>query len=323
MHRLYLQALQIWNNGIVGSYAAAEDMIGEALKLDPDYVPAWTLLALIYYVQRNRDLRPVGEDTWALIRTTVDKAEAIEQEHPFVLSWRSFIARDRDRDFQAAIDYSRRALTKSPSDETLLRNFANFARNIGRVEASLPIYEMLLARSPLCLRCYEHAFVAYNSSGQYEQTLAEGAHVRSLALDSNRLRKEIALAHVLLGEPEAALEELSGIDDIYPGDVMKSHGRALAYFSLGRVAEAQREFEATIDGANECQEAQVSAWMGDIDDAFERLTGFNASRCGLDTDPLLRGMHDDPRWPALLEANRIPGVEELDFSLDFITSSIE
>ena len=321
VHRLYLQALHIWNNGVATSYAVAEEMVTEALRKDPGYVPAWTLLARIYYVQGNRDLRPDGEDTWALVKATVDRARSIDPDHPFVLSWLAFIANDQDRDYQTSIEYTRRALAKMPSDETLLRTFANLARNIGRTEAALPIYDMLLARAPLCMRCYDSAFIAYIESGNFKRVIAEAALARSLGLDSNYIRKQAASAHLYLGNPEAALDELAGIDDIYPGNVQKLHGQAMAYYSLGRIDEARAAFDAAEEGINPCQEAQIAAWIGDVDDAFSRLTDYDATRCGLQFDPALRNMHDDPRWPALIEANRIPGSEELDFSLDFIADS--
>ncbi len=323
VHQLYLQASHIWNNRLKGSYSLAEEMIEKALELDPGYVPAWTLRARIHYVQYYSNQRLNDEDLWALIRSSLDKAEALDPEHPEVLSWQSFILREiRDEaDFPLSIEYSRRALARNPSDEIALRSYANFARNIGRRDAAGPIYEYILDRSPLCLACYESTVVHHLGMGNTERVLELTQKARALGLDSDNLRKRAASAYTLLGQPERALEELAGIGDIFPGDVQKQHGRAMAFHSLGRQDEALEQFDLAIDAANECQEAQIAAWMGDIDDAFDRLGRANASRCNLKNDPFYETLRDDPRWPALLEANRIPGVEDLDFSLDFITES--
>ncbi len=322
VHQLYLQASHIWNNRLKESYALAEDMVEEALELDPDYVPAWTLLARIYYVQRGHEMRPEGEDTWTLIRETVDKAAALNAEHPEVLSWRAYMLRDRryEQDFELSIEYSRRSLAKV-YDEISLRSLANMARNLGRRDAAGPMYDFMLDRSPLCLACYESSAVHYLGLGDPERVLELAQTARARGLDSDSIHTRAASAYTLLGQPERALDELADIGDVYPGDVQKQHGRALALHSLGRLDEAREQFELAIDGANECQEAQIAAWMGDIDDAFERLGRVDASRCNLKSDPFYEALRDDPRWPDLLAANRIPGVEELDFSLDFITAS--
>ena len=39
VHRLYLQALHIWNNGVATSYSIAEEMVAEALRKDPGVRP--------------------------------------------------------------------------------------------------------------------------------------------------------------------------------------------------------------------------------------------------------------------------------------------
>jgi len=78
---------------------------------------------------------------------------------------------------------------------------------------------------------------------------------------------------------------------------------ALAYYTLGREEEFEAAFAELRDrwGADWPSEiAHVYSWIGDKDAAFEWLNkAVDQNEDGLNQQyyqPLLRSMHDDPRW---------------------------
>jgi tetratricopeptide (TPR) repeat protein len=90
-------------------------------------------------------------------------------------------------------------------------------------------------------------------------------------------------------------------------------GAAIAHHSLGHAAESQKaldELVAKYGHSAAYQIAVVYAWRGETDRAFEWLDRAYAQHDGgltlLKVDPLMRGLHDDPRYEALLRKLNLP-----------------
>ncbi len=117
------------------------------------------------------------------------------------------------------------------------------------------------------------------------------------------------MTYLLEGKPQAARE-------IFPRSanrVFRLDGAAMAEHDLKHPAESQRALDELIakeahDGAY--QIAQVYAWRGETDRAFEWLERAMKQRDGglvlLKVDPLLRSLRGDPRYPALLKKVNLP-----------------
>jgi tetratricopeptide (TPR) repeat protein len=140
---------------------------------------------------------------------------------------------------------------------------------------------------------------------------AREALSRSLKISPQQTNAAAFVAFSLLkeGRPSEALEEASRS----PSEVFRLTPGAMAYHDLGREAESQRELNALIakyQGLSAYQIAEVFAWRGEADRAFEWLDKAYAQHDGGLTvfrdDPLLTRLHKDARFAALLQKMKLP-----------------
>jgi len=157
---------------------------------------------------------------------------------------------------------------------------------------------------------------------------AEEARERFLLIGGGGGYFYYGVIKLLQGDAEAALEifedHLEGFQ--YP------HGSAMALHSLGRYEESDAMLATLIENWGDEQPgavAQVFAWRGDKDSAFEwldlaldsdqsaKIQGTRRlARIG---DPVFQNLHDDPRWEDVrrrtgLSSERIAAIE-IDLSL--------
>jgi tetratricopeptide (TPR) repeat protein len=139
-------------------------------------------------------------------------------------------------------------------------------------------------------------------AGQYRE--AEAQLRRALELSPGLASASLTLSWALLlqGRAEEALDALSR--DEPPG--YRLCGEAIIFHSLGRMEESDRALaELIVEGDRWAFQVALSyARRDEIDQAFEWL---EKSRLFHDTGtiqtkvhPLLKNLHEDPRWPRLL-----------------------
>ena len=98
-----------------------------------------------------------------------------------------------------------------------------------------------------------------------------------------------------------------------PEPVWRGYGMALTYHALGKKKEADAALAEYIEKfQNEWafQVAEIYAYRGETDKAFEWLARAYKQRDGglaeMKSDPLLRNLHNDPRWPVFLKKMKLP-----------------
>jgi tetratricopeptide (TPR) repeat protein len=106
-----------------------------------------------------------------------------------------------------------------------------------------------------------------------------------------------------------ALEEI----EKETGEWEKLSGEVFAYHALGRREDSDKALEklmATHQNDAAYQIAQGYAYRGEVDKAFAWLDRSYRQRDpgtpGLNTDPLMKGLRQDPRYAMLLKKMRLP-----------------
>ena len=98
-------------------------------------------------------------------------------------------------------------------------------------------------------------------------------------------------------------------------DYFRLVGTAIVQHALGGAGESDAALQALIEldlggGPAYYQVAQVYAFRGEIDYAFDWLdTAYDNHDTGLpgmQLDPLLANLHDDPRWEPFLDKMGLP-----------------
>ena len=171
----------------------------------------------------------------------------------------------------------------------------------------------------MCHQCRRHLARGLLYRRDYERAQQEFGRYQAIGTGEELYYVEILLLQGKAREALAYIDTVSDEDDYVVG---KLHaGRAMALFSLGKTAEADAVLAELIAMQIMDQRyqtllaAQVAAWMGKNDQAFEKLfemsaTNFLTLRYRM-FSPIWRGLHDDPRWLELREFNRI-SAERLD-----------
>jgi hypothetical protein len=124
------------------------------------------------------------------------------------------------------------------------------------------------------------------------------------------VNSSVGIAQLYLGQFAPALEAIQR----EPNETYRLGGLAMVYSAMGRRTESDAALNsltekfASIDAYGL---AQVHAYRGEIDDAFNWLDRayqqHNAEVPGLKADPLLRNLHPDPRFQAMLSRMGLDG----------------
>jgi len=274
-------------------------LLSRALEIDPDYVPALKLMGdADYFREREGIITPAEaheRDKWVRNRIST-----LQPDSAILDYWRGWELEVAGRLEEAAQVYLH-ALSKDMTDSEQVRLAGGFARRVGKLDVSQRLLEHAVAIDPLCFMCLYQLSRTYMASGDYERALE--ARKRYVALGSGG-HFQYGLMLLLSGQPQAALDyrkTLSDTDADYmlPIEVM-------ARYSLGEQARAEGEFAALV--ARWAEEdpftiAEMAAWMGKADTAFEWLSRAPGDEMSQHLfDPVFASLYDDPRWNALRES---------------------
>ncbi len=152
--------------------------------------------------------------------------------------------------------------------------------------------------------------MGYHYIGQGNFELARNAltqAIHNVPLDEHA-HYYLGLAELLQGRAGQAIPHFED-----SAHVLRLTGLALAQHSLGDAAASERQLQLLIARYGHIlpyQAAEVYAWRGERDNAFAWLDRaeqlHDASFIYLEFDPLLRNLHSDPRFRALLARLRLP-----------------
>lgn len=286
-----------------GDFMLAADLLKEALALDPDYVPALTHSSMVYFrmyqqgVYSLAEARRLGDE--ALI-----KALSIAPDDGLANAYRAWdlVEWSDVRDLDAAAAMCQKAVESEPGNAEVLMNVGKCARWIGRHDDALALIERAMSLDPLCFACIWNRAKIYTETGRLKEAEEEIRKYMGLGSGGGYSYGKISL---MLGEPAIALEVFEG-EDI--NEVQSIAGRAMALNDLERKTESDAALAELIERWGEEKPrdvADVYAWTGDVDAAFEWLE----KAYGPDLEgsfrvffnPVYHHLHDDLRWNAMRE----------------------
>jgi TolB-like protein len=306
----YLLGRQLFHRSDLQSIHRAVGAFERALALDSSYAPAWAWLAYATLWEAVDSTAVAGSTLAGGKRRALDAAERAIALAPNLAD--GFLARGTirgaDFDWVGARADLERALSLNPEDpDTQIRYALAVLRPIGRFRDGIAHLRKAVNLDPLGAAAWKFLGVLLSHAG--EPGPAKDALKRALEISPGV--DVSALGHVFLveGHPEAALEVYESLHD----DNARLEGKGLALHDLGRTAESDEALESVIAKyahADAYQIAEVHAWRGDCDRAFEWLMRAYAQRDGgllnIKGSQLLRKIRSDPRYPALLELMKLP-----------------
>lgn len=295
VYTLYMQARYLWNVGNTDAGARAESVVQDALAIDPNYVPAWNLLARIY-----------GPGRLPLALGAVRKALALDPNDALANAYLGLARAIGEPDISPGLALIQKGVDAAPNNTDVLNAAAQAAKLIGRFDLAAAIEQHALRVDPLCNFCRYSLANALLLGGRYGE--AEES-IKRYQVTGDGGWHTLGNIHLLAGDGRAALDAYAKQE--LP-EFNRLTGEALALYSLGQTDLHEKTFAQLVEKWGQehpWMVARVHAWAGDADAAFAWID----KRAGLDPvtfrmefsrllwDPVVSSLHDDPRWAELRE----------------------
>jgi len=301
-YRLYLQGrfyvLRITEDDVergIGLYR-------KALDRDPAFALAWSGLSRAYHAQAGRGWLPVV-DGMEQARDAAQRALALAPDLPeghIALAW---VLADYDWNWKGAQSELARALALAPGDGDVHRACASLAMQLGRAEESIALARRAVALDPLSKPAHVVLGDCCMRAGRLEDAVASLQFALDLAPNAGITHYILSCARLLQGRAVEALSEA----EREPIPYLHLLCVALVQHTLGNAAASDAALRRLTDEFGDAVAFQIAAahaWRGEIDAAFGWLEHAYATRDpGLGESvsyPLLRALHGDPRWQALM-----------------------
>jgi tetratricopeptide (TPR) repeat protein len=183
------------------------------------------------------------------------------------------------------------------------------AAMLGRLDEALRLARQAVDLDPLNAESWDGVGEKEFWMGQLDEAAADSKKALELSPDVFPGPIQLSQIYVLQGRPQDALPEI----ELVRYDPFRALLYSITYYALGRKKEsdaALRESIAKYHASMAYQIAQVYAFLNQSDEAFEWLERAYAQRDGglTDTkvDPLLKNLHNDPRFAALFKKLNLP-----------------
>jgi tetratricopeptide (TPR) repeat protein len=219
------------------------------------------------------------------------------------------IKQQLDFDWAGADASFQRAVALDPGNPEVVRTAAFPAAMLGRFDEALQLNRRAVDLDPLNADSWESFADTEFFMGQLDQAAADCKKALELNPDVVAAHTVLSQIYVIQGQPQDALPEI----ELVRYDHIRAFLYPIAYYALGRKKESDAALSKLIAKyhANDAYEiAQVYAFRNQPDEAFEWLDRAYA-QCDSDlvftkVDPLLKSLHNDPRFAALLKKLNLP-----------------
>jgi TolB-like protein/DNA-binding winged helix-turn-helix (wHTH) protein len=305
----YLQGYYFFERRSTGKDAdMAARYFEQATQLDPSYALAWAWLSRTRSFQANQGLIPMEEGR-RLGREAVERALSLNPNLAKAHIEMGRIKRQVDLDWMGANASIQRAIALEPGNPEGLREAAYLTVFLGHFDEALRLGRRAVDFDPLNAGSWETLAEIEFLIGQLDQAAADSKKAFELNPDVFSPPLTLIRIYLMQGRPQDALPEIEHVHYA----PYRAHLYALTYYALGRKKEsdaALRELTTKYYASNAFEIAEIYAFRNQTDKAFEWLDRAYAQRdpslMETKVDPLLKGLHGDPRFAAFLTKLRLP-----------------
>jgi TolB-like protein len=306
-HNAYLQGHFHFQRRNLEDFRKAVSYFDEAIRLDPDYALA--------YAERSEAWSFIGDLTgqraaaWPKAKSDAEKAVAIAPflaEAQAALGWVRFFI---DWKFTEGLTALKRAKELSPANPTANDLLARVIVYLGRVDEAERQARQAVELDPLSVITQGNLGRVLFVAGKLDEADAVSRKAADLQPSAAGIHRYQVLVAVERGDGETALREAR----LEPDEGYRRFELALAQCVRGDRAAADAALADLIANGRDnlaYQIAEVYAVRGEKDKAFEWLQiAFDNHDTGMLTllvDPLLRSLHDDPRYKNFLTKLGLP-----------------
>uniref|UniRef100_UPI0023520046 tetratricopeptide repeat protein n=1 Tax=Nevskia ramosa TaxID=64002 RepID=UPI0023520046 len=309
-HNAYLQARFYFQRRSEDDMVKAIHYYDEAIRLEPAYAQAYAERAetaisfadLIADIGRKPGIRA---DALRDARKAVELAPELAEAHA-ALGWALFLG---DWQFDEGLAELERSAQLSSSNATVHNLLARVLLYVGRYTDAEAAARQAIEIDPLMASAHLSLARVLFTMGRLDEADVQARKAAELQPGSASSHRWQVFAAVLRGDGEAALRE---------AQLEPNAGFRLCFVALAQVVRgdsaasdaALAQLTATGEQSLGYQIAEVHAWRGDKDAAFEWLQRAYDSHDGgilsLPSDPLLKGLRSDPRYAAMLTRLGLP-----------------
>jgi TolB-like protein/tetratricopeptide (TPR) repeat protein len=303
----YLKGSAHFRRSTPMDYEESVVLLKQALKLDPNYAPAWGLLARALRAQVI-DGHATYADLSKPIRAAASRAVDLDPNlsDAYVALASSYLIDWQWDEVDIAL---KKALELQPGNPLALKYASFLATSRGQTDLALRFAEDALARDPLDYSLGANLVSANEDAGRYEE--AEARFRLDLALNPTQpyVHSSISWFKFMQGNPAAALDEI----EQEPDESNRLSGRVIYLDALGRHAEADAAlalYTKKYASTNPFTVASLNARRGNGDQAFEwlerayRLHDDNVA--DLHNSTGFKNLRADPRYKAMRRKMHLP-----------------
>ena len=306
-HNAYLQGHFHLQRRNLEDYRKAISYFDQAIQIDPAYALAyaersetWTLVG---------DLTGQHDTAWPKARDDAEQAVAIAPalaEAHTALGWVRFFV---DWKFEEGLSELRRTKEIAPANPTANDLLARVIVYLGRIDDAERQARQAVELDPLSVATLGNLGRVLFYAGKLDEANAvaqKAAELQPTAASSHRWQVLVAVQR---HDGETALREAQ----LEPDGGFRRFELALAHYVRGDHETADvalADFIAKDQGGFAYQIAEVYAVRREVDKTFEWLQSafdkHDAGMLSLLVDPVLRGLHDDPRYKNLVAKVGLP-----------------
>lgn len=310
---LVLQAQFFLKRRGVGDLGRAVKYFEEAIALDERNAHAWTGLAsasFLMTMEGGLDRQAGFEKLRAAAKRAIELDPQLAEPRARLAQYHAW-----QGDAVTAAELRRSAAKLDPGSPLVMAEAIGLAYDRGELSRAIDLSIKALDRDPLSFAARQNLGYLLLMDDRLEEALQLDAATR--LLHPGQASHFGALALILSSRAEEALQIVLG----WPEDAQRAHCLALIHHSLGRRAESDAQLSWLTGAAERIDPfliAEVHAFRGERDLAFHWLDeGTRASRTFIpgrrvpdpvwvQTSPLLRSLHADPRWRAWTGNEKAP-----------------
>lgn len=305
----FLLGRQFLNRATPEGFHRAVNAYRKAVALEPDYAAAHAGLALAEaYDSDYTDTDTALVEGRARAAAAAEQAVARDPNLGDAYAARAVLRFVFDLDWHGAADDFAQALAFNPGDVMTKWQYSRLLAALGRLPEAEATARQATRLDPLSAEAWEILGRYQIAQGDLDAATQSLERALDIAPEHGRAPVGLGMVAQLKGDPVAALRYYAHAEDVF-----QLVGQAIAEHDLGHTDASQQALAALVKDhahAGAYQIAEVHAWRGEYDSAFEWLQRavmqHDAGLQYLKYDPLLRGLREEARYALLLRQMRLP-----------------